>query len=312
VAFAPLLTECSAAQPKQVIYKGTAAMLVNRDSYNTVILGGDEGITSSNVVQILDPLGTAGFDGSEDVWALAISGTPVVQTVPGGTSQQVTVVQSANLFGAFSQILAHGTTTFGPLPVANWTSLVINIRVTGSGGLQCNVHHWADAAATELIGGDSWPVRTATKLSVITPLRGPYVSIDLTVTSAGTLAAVTYCAFQAAPSPQIRFPVGAQTAGANNRTLAVSGSDFWNLPSICAGRASFKFIPYDTAGKLVARVEAVDELGNFQYYPADFGTPTAPFNTLMEIPDVPCVVAITNNDGAATHTYDVELIVPPQ
>jgi hypothetical protein len=225
--------------------------------------------------------------------------------------QAITATQSANLFGTFAQNLAPGTHTFGPVPVASWASMAINIRAT-AGACQVNVHHWADAAATQLIGGDSWPVRLTTKLTVITPLRGPYVSVDLTVTSGVNLNAAAWCGFQSQYVPRITFPVSAQVAFANGRALAASGEDFWDVPSICTGRAWIKFVPFDATGKLHLRVIAVNELGTFQYYVADFGFPTTVFNQLLEIPDVCCSVDVANTDAAGAHTYDVALIIPSQ
>jgi hypothetical protein len=225
--------------------------------------------------------------------------------------QSFPTAASGNLFPAAVQVLAPGTVTAGPLPVASWSALALNIRAS-AGAAQVNVHHWADAAATILIGGDSWPVRVQTKLTVITPLRGPYVSADITVTSPGALTANTFMQFRSDGAERITYPVGAQVASANARALAASGQDFWDLPSVCAGRAGLKFVPFDATAKLRVRVIAVNELGAFQYYVADLGTPAAGIYQLVEIPDVCCSVEVDNLDGAAPHTYDVALVVPPQ
>lgn len=233
-------------------------------------------------------------------------------TPPGAPDwQDFTSTKSANLFTNFSITRAPGTYNTAIFPVVNWSSLALNVRVT-AGQAIIQVTHYADQAGTQIIGSDRWFIRPTHKLTVITPLRGPYVQVTTQITGGVNTPLLQYCTFLSAFASKIDFPVGFQSAGINGFTAPISSTAFYDIPSICAGAAQLKFIPSDAAGKLRLRIIATDETGGTLFSVADYGLPTTSLNVGLQVPDLPIVVQIDNTDAVAVHTYDVELIVPPQ
>lgn len=225
--------------------------------------------------------------------------------------QDVGYTRSGNLFPSYSATLATGTYATAVIPVAQWSSLALNMSSTGGYGT-VTIFHYADAAGTQRVGSDQWPVSGQARLSVITPLRSTYVQVTFQVTSVAAATVTRWCTFLSAPATKISFPVAYQSAGANGRVEPASSSDFYNLPTICAGTGFIKFVPADTLGKLRVRVIAANEAGVTLFEVANYGLPTAPLNQLIAIPDTTVILAVDNTDAGATHTYDVELTVPAQ
>lgn len=219
--------------------------------------------------------------------------------------------QSDNTFAAYSQTLTPGLHTGTVLPALNWSSMIIIVSPSAGAG-KVMITHYADLAATQAIDSDQWSVNNITALIVRTPLRGKYVRIDLDVTSAGNMTAVTWANFLSATSERISFPVGNQNLSDFGFILAASGTKTYQIGEIAAGISLFYFKPYDATGKLTVHVHAVDELGNPGQLIAEFGGPTALVQQLITVPDVIIQVEIDNTDGAATHTYDFSLTIPPQ
>lgn len=219
--------------------------------------------------------------------------------------------QSANLFPSTTQTLTPGLHTGTVQPALSWSSAIIIISPS-AGAAQVQITHFADAAGAIPIDSDKWPVNAATKLVVRTPLRGPYIRIDITVTSAGSLTASTWSNFLSASSERISFPVSQQNVSNFAKSLAANGSDTYNIGEICAGHALFFFNPRDAAGKLLVSLHAVDELGNSGQLIGFFGQPTTSVQQLIVVPDLILQVEIDNTDGAAAHTYDFSLTIPPQ
>lgn len=225
--------------------------------------------------------------------------------------QQFPNAQSDNLFAAFTQTLTPGVHSTALIPATNWSSVIIIVEPS-AGAAQVQIGHYADLAGTQQIDSDTWPVNATTRLVVRTPLRGPYVKLTITVTSAGNLTAGTWANFLSASSDRISFPVSTQNLSDFAHALAANGTKTYSVGEISAGQALFYFKPYDTAGKLEVSIHAVDELGNSGQLIAEFGQPTATVQQLIMVPDNIVTVEIDNKDGAAPHTYDFSLTIPPQ
>lgn len=219
--------------------------------------------------------------------------------------------QSDNLYPAFTQTLAPGTHSTAVIPALSWSSVTIAVTVTAGAG-QIQLNHFANAAGTEQIDSDNWPVNTTTRLVVRSPLRGKYIRLDTIVTSPADLAGSFWGNFLSASSDRISFPVSSQNLSAYDSTLAASASITYNSGEITAGPALFYVKPYDASGKLAVALHCVDELGNPGDLIADFGTPAALTQQLITVPDKILQVEIANTDTAAAHTYDFSLTVPPR
>lgn len=219
--------------------------------------------------------------------------------------------QSDNLFGAFSQNLTPGTHKTSVLPALSWSSVII-IASASAGAGQIQLNHFADLAATQQIDSDTWPFNAATSLRVRSPLRGKFVRIDINVTSAVNLQVQSWANFLSASSDRISFPVSAQNISDFDHVLPASASATYNIGAIVGGQAFFYVKPYDATGKLAVAMFVVDELGNPGQLIADFGNPTAIIRQQLAIPDKIIRVEVDNSDGAASHTYDFSLTVPPQ
>jgi len=218
---------------------------------------------------------------------------------------------SGNAFPAFNQTLTPGLHSTPVLPAVNWASIIIIASPTAGAG-QVQINHFADAAGTQQIDSDTWPVNAATRLVVRTPLRGQYVRIDITVTSPGDMTAVTWANFLSTSSDRISFPVSNQNVSDFAHALPANQQVNYSIGEITAGLATFFFTPYDAAGKLQVAILAVDELGNFGQLIAEFGKPTATVQQLIAIPDVIATVNVTNTDTVNAHTFDMSLTIPPQ
>lgn len=219
--------------------------------------------------------------------------------------------QSDNVFSSYTQTLTPGVHSTAVLPATNWASIIVIVGPS-AGACQVTVNHFADAAGTQQIDSDTWPVNTTTFLIVRSPLRGRYVRIDVNVTSAGNLTAVTWANFLSTTSDRISFPVGQQNVSDFDRSLAANGTATYTPGEITAGYAQWYFKPYDTSGKLAVVLHAVDELGNPGQLLMDFGKPTAITPLLIVVPDLILQVEIQNTDTVSAHTYDFSLTIPPQ
>lgn len=225
--------------------------------------------------------------------------------------QSFPTAQSDNLFPAFTQTLPPGQYSTDVLPAVNWSSITLMVTPT-AGAARVQIIHLADQAGTQVIGSDVWQVKAGTNLVVRTPLRGRFVQVHTHVTSAVALTAVTWATLMSAASDRISFPVSTQNLSDTARALAANGVATYDLGEITAGLAYFYFKPYDATGKLSVVIHAVDELGNPGPPIADFGTPAAIVQQLLTVPDLIVEVKVTNTDGAAAHTYDFSLTIPPQ
>lgn len=219
--------------------------------------------------------------------------------------------QSDNLFSVFNATLPPGTYNTAILPALSWSSIIIISGAT-AGAYQIAIVHWADAAGTQAIDSDSWPVNASTRLVVRSPLRGKYVQIFITVTSAVNATGTFWANFLSASSDRISFPVGQQNLSDFNHALAASATKTYDIGEIVGGQAFFYVKPYDATGKLAVTILTVDELGNPGQLVCDFGNPTAILRQQLAVPDKIVRVQVVNTDGAASHSYDLSLTVPPQ
>lgn len=219
--------------------------------------------------------------------------------------------QSDNLFSAFNQTLAPGVHSTAVLPALSWSSIMIAVGASAGAG-QIQLNHYADQAATEQIDSDNWPFNAHTALRVRSPLRGKYVRTDIIVTSPGNLTGQFWANFLSASSDRVSFPVGQQNLSDFGRALAANGVATYDIGEIVGGNAFFYVKPYDATGKLAVAMFVVDENGNAGQLVCDFGNPTAILRQQLSIPDKIVRVEVDNTDGAASHTYDFSLTVPPQ
>lgn len=247
--------------------------------------------------------------GIKRMWLMPAVYTPVMTDFPDW--QQFPNAQGGNIFPAFTQTLTPGAHSTALIPATNWSSVIIIVEPS-AGAAQVQIGHYADAAGTQEIDSDTWPVNATTRLVVRTPLRGPYVRLTITVTSPGDLQVENWANFLSASSDRISFPVSTQNLSDFSHALAANATKTYSVGEISAGQALFYLKPYDTSGKLSVSIHAVDELGNSGQLIADFGKPTAIVQQLIMVPDLIVTVAIGNTDAAAAHTYDFSLTIPPQ
>lgn len=225
--------------------------------------------------------------------------------------QQFPNAQGGNVFPAFTQTLTPGVHSTALIPATNWSSVTLVVEPS-AGAAQVQIGHYADLAGTMEIDSDTWPVNATTRLVVRTPLRGPYVKLTITVTSAGNLTASTWASFLSSSSDRISFPVSTQNLSDFAHSLAANGTKTYSVGEISAGHALFYFKPYDTTGKLEVSIHAVDELGNSGQLIADFGQPTGIVQQLIMVPDNIVTVEVDNKDATTAHSYDFSLTIPPQ
>lgn len=217
--------------------------------------------------------------------------------------------QGANLFTAVSQTLPPGTYTSVVMPVTSFSSLSAVINPSSGSG-QLLVNHWADSAGTVSADTDTFLFTQGAALVVRTPLRSPYMSLTLKVTSAGNLVATTWATLLASSSARVTFPVPTQQAGDESQTLGGGVQAQWRIPAIVSGPGMLLYFPGDNSGKITVQVVATDELANVLYTVFPTTAPTANLVQPLQIPDKPILIKITNTD-TVNHSYGVSLIVPP-
>lgn len=224
--------------------------------------------------------------------------------------QSFPTAMGMNLFPAVSQVLAPGVHPGAVQTVSSFSSLAVAI-VPSAGAGQLTVNHWSDAAGTVSAESDTWQFRVGGNLVMRTPLRSPYVSLSLNVTSPGNLTASTWATLLASQSDRITYPIPGQQAGVDNTVLAGGAVDQWRMPAIASGAAMLTFLPGNTLSKLTVEVIAEDELGNALYH---IMFPTAPVGLLMQpliLPGVVTIIQITNTDATNAHSYGVNLVCSP-
>lgn len=234
-------------------------------------------------------------------------------TTPHGHPDYQAIVNasSANILGGPATVFPVGHTLTPVIPVANWGSLLLSVQPS-AGFAKVFLRHWQDAAGTISLGNDNWAVNTGTGLAVRAPLRGPYVQIDVDVTSAGAMTANASALFQSTTASELTFPVGWQGATDQGHVLAASANKGYAPAFIAAGRAWLMFQPADATGKLQVVLYGTDETGTAYGILYINVAPAAPVYQLLELPDTPLFLQVLNNDGAAPHTYTISLIIPPQ
>lgn len=219
--------------------------------------------------------------------------------------------QSGNVFPSFTQTLTPGNHPGVITPVISWASLSLIIKAT-TGAAKVSVTHYADLAGTNVIGTDTWSVNSTAPLTVRVPLRGSYAQLSVNVTSAGNFTATTWGTYQTAAADRISFPVGAQQVFIPFTAAPVNSTTTYTMPAISAGRAMWSFVPQDSTGKLQVYLQTVDELANFLGIFSDRGNPVSIDNAVLEVPDALIQIVVVNQDLAATHSYALSLMVPPQ
>ncbi len=219
--------------------------------------------------------------------------------------------QSDNLFATFSATLPPGTYSTPVMPALSWSSVII-IAGASAGAGQVQINHFADAAATQQIDSDNWPVNANTRLVVRSPLRGKFVRIDIIVTSVVDLAGEFWANFLSATSDRISFPVSQQNLSDFAKVLAASATATYDIGEIAGGQAFFYFKPYDALGMLAVTLYVVDELGNPGQLICDFGNPAAITRQQLAVPDKIIRAEVDNTDAVNPHTYDFSLTIPPQ
>lgn len=117
----------NANDPFHLVYQGNEGAIVNMDLTNTILVGTDEGdlFPSSPNTFIVGPLNYVAVDGLADYWAIALSGTPAVQFMPGVTVWAPSPVQSA------SQLVTAGLATASNQVTGNSSLSGINSNTTG-------------------------------------------------------------------------------------------------------------------------------------------------------------------------------------
>lgn len=225
--------------------------------------------------------------------------------------QSYPTAQSDNLFPDYTQTLPPGLNKGTVLPALSWSSILMMASPTAGAG-QLQITHYADAAATQPIDSDTWPVNATTRVVVRSPLRGKYVRLDYTVTSATDLTVNNWANFLSATSDRISYPVAAQNLSDFDHSLAPGAVATYDIGEIAGGQAFFYVKPYDNAGKLDVVMFAVDELGNSGQLICDFGGPTAILRQQLAVPDTIIRVQVTNTGASTTRSYDFSLTIPPQ
>jgi hypothetical protein len=234
-------------------------------------------------------------------------------TTPHGHSdwQQIVNTSSPNLLSGPGTVFPVGHNKTPVIPCANWGSITAEIRPTAGTGVLI-INHWLDSAGTLSAGNDAWRVNTNTAVNVRSPLRATYVQLDTLVTSAGAMTADAQAFFQSTTADRLSFPVGFQGASDLAKTLAASASINYFPPFIASGRAWLWFNPNDASGKLSCVLYGSDEKGIAFEVLAKLVTTTPPIAQLLEVPDAPLILQVINGDGAAPHTFDISLTIPPQ
>lgn len=218
---------------------------------------------------------------------------------------------SPNLFPAFSQNLAPGTYETGIIPVASWSSVLLNTTVHSGFG-KVSLQHYGDLAGTNVVGTDTWPAFPTTALTVRSPLRGLFFQIQIQVTSGVNMVIDSYAALMSAPADRISFPVGNQRVGTQGKTVAAGASDRYPVSRIASGRGWLLIVDQTNSGKLSPLILATDETGATTDVVAQFPAPSPFLNTILELPDLPLVLQITNTDGVAGHPYNASFGISAQ
>lgn len=108
-----LISLSTSGRPVPIVNAGDGAtLIVNRDLTNQVAYGSGDIVGSNiNAYSIIDPLGSIVVDGNNDVYVLALSGTPTIDVVAGAaqwTASPAQVAQQINALGLAKDATVQG------------------------------------------------------------------------------------------------------------------------------------------------------------------------------------------------------------
>jgi hypothetical protein len=105
--------QLNTTDPYHIVYKGQKGALVNEDTVNTVLVGSEQGVLYGTDPDtfLIGPLNAVICDGTQDYWAIAITGSPQVQFMPGITQWAVSPIQILGL--ALADEIAQAIATTG-------------------------------------------------------------------------------------------------------------------------------------------------------------------------------------------------------
>lgn len=137
-----MLYTLSNDKPVQVVSSGDSpTLIVNRDLINSIVYG-PQSIAGSNInaLALIDPLGSVSVDGTQDVYLLAASGTPIADVVTGAFGWSPSPAQTAAQIAALglardSSVLSVNTT----LGVPAQTTDINNVNTTLAFGTNPNI-----------------------------------------------------------------------------------------------------------------------------------------------------------------------------
>ena len=211
-----------------------------------------------------------------------------------------------NLFPAFSQVLTPGAHPVGPIPMVGNQAVQVRAKVTAGYGT-VTIAWFLDSAMTQSVGADPFDVNTETTLAAILPVKGPYLKLNINVTSGVNMNVQTYAAGINNASGRIYYPLGRQLIYQAVKSLAASGVDRFPLPFICKGIVCVSFTPSDALGLLRLETWQDDASGAAVKRVADLGAPVALANMQAAVVDSIFSLRITNLDAGAAHSYAMSM-----
>lgn len=194
--------------------------------------------------------------------------------------------------------------------LGNWASLFISI--TGvSTGVAAGINYYTDETYTTSVATWAYVVTDGAPLQVNIPVLTPYITLQITTTQAGTVTGTVYVSPSNTQASPPLYPVHTSAIQELNQSLALSGTVTYMFPAVVSGTCYLMLNPRDTAAKLTATVQQLNEANTpnatLQQMDAAAGSQTLPFTPVGK----PFQILVTNIDSAAAHSFDLMVGLTP-
>lgn len=200
-----------------------------------------------------------------------------------------------------------GNTDLATVNLTNYASLNLNM-VAASGNSLVTLTWWLDSALTQRVDTQTFPLLSGDVATLIFPAIAPYVDVSIGVTGAVPQVLTWAATPTNTGADQVSYARPPVTAGEVGHTLTVSTNKTYGVNRIAPGQAYFFFNPYDATGKLQLDIQCLNENGTSALWLVKQPAPTVAVSGIITLPAMHVQATVTNNDGAASHSYDFTLV----
>jgi hypothetical protein len=236
-------------------------------------------------------------------------------TTPRGYPDFQTYPQwrSSNLLNAltFLQPMATGNHDSGFIPVSEWSHVSIRLAPT-SGAAQVTIT-WGENTSLGVYtnGSDHYDISSTSALFLTQPTENELIRVQINVTSAASMNGDFFVRGANNGAGRITFPIFNNVQYTGFQSLAASGTFNLNIPFQFQGPATLYCDEQDGAQKLDFQLLGADRNGFVLTEVARVYQPLGVISLATNVPCMPLILRIVNNDAAGAHNFESALWLGP-